>query len=53
MEVNGTIDKYKLEEEFWKYIFDINQVGNRIRCKNNFVVIMDLLQLFSLLLYPL
>jgi hypothetical protein len=26
MEVNGNIDKYKLEEEFWKYIFDINQV---------------------------
>jgi predicted DNA-binding ribbon-helix-helix protein len=24
MEVNGNIAEYKLEEEFWNYIFDIN-----------------------------
>ncbi len=26
MEVNGNIAEYKLEEEFWNYIFDISHV---------------------------
>jgi len=27
MEVNGNIAEYKLEEEFWNCIFNINHVG--------------------------